>query len=134
MLINREDIVFATCNQLASLISEDWENQTKEVSEALACLRLFDEPGELHIGPDFITNPIRMMPLDREPESIRIANLLMTYKSITNNLKVVMKHSDGWETENSDTLKKEIISRISDYEKEINRIITPVFAEVTVKL
>jgi hypothetical protein len=34
-----------------------------------------------------------------------------------------MKHSDGWETPDSDTIKKEVISRISNYEDEVKKLL-----------
>lgn len=127
-MIDREEITFATCNQLAQLISSDWDqNQPEEVKAALEALSPLDEPGEIFYGvPINGVNPLRLTPSEKEPESIRNSRKLIELKIVINIFKLIMKHSDAWETPDSDTIKKEVIARISNYEDDVKKLTTPV--------
>ena len=127
-MINREDLVFAACSQLAGLISSDWEtNKPEEVQEALSALSPLDEPGEIYYGNIINGLPqLKLSPSEAELESIKKVRKLIELQMVTNIFKLVMKHSDGWETSDSDVIKKEIVARISDYESEYKKLIEPV--------
>ena len=135
-MVNREDLVFATCYQLAGLISSDWDiNQPEEVKDALEALRPLDEPGEIWNGPPIPGLPnIKLLPTEIEPESIWRVRKLFELQIAANIFRIVMKHSDGWNTPDSDTIKKEIIARISDYDTEAKAIIEPVLATCNITL
>ena len=125
-MIDREEISFATCYQLAQLISSDWENPPEEVKYAIDALTPLDEPGEVFYGvPISGSNPLHLTPSEKEPESIRRNRKVVELKIVVNILKLIMKQSDGWETPDSDVIKKEVLSRISNYEYELKNILTP---------
>jgi hypothetical protein len=124
--MTREDLTFATCYQLAQLISEDWENQPSEVKHAIYLLKPIDEPGELFWGVPPIVNPLKLAASEREPDSIRLNRKLYELEVVSKCFKLIIEHSDQWQTQNSDDLKKEIISRVKEYEEEIISISKPV--------
>lgn len=126
-MIDREDLTFATCNQLASIISLDWEeNQPEEITGVLKGLAMIDEPGE---GPGGLllglSNLLQLSTLDTEPSCVRKSKTLAELKLAIAVLKSVMELSDSWNTKDSDTIKKEVISRISRYEDEKRTITDP---------
>lgn len=127
-MIDREDLTFATCNQLAQIISSDWDQtQPEEIKAAVEALAPLDEPGEVFCGVSINTTaPIKLTPSETEPESIRNSRRIIELKIAINIFKVIMQHSDAWETPDSDTIKKEVIARISTYEDAIKTLLTPV--------
>jgi arylamine N-acetyltransferase len=124
--MDREDLVFATCYQLAQLIAEDWEDQPEAVSMAIDMLKPIDWPGEVFWGVAPTVNPLELTPTEKEPDSIRKKRRLYETKIVCQCFKVIMKHADHWETKFSDDLKKEIISRIDEFTKDIQNISRPV--------
>lgn len=133
-MIDREDLVFATCYQLAQIISMDWEDQPMEVTKAIAGLEPIDEPGSIRFGIPLMFNPLNLTLSEKEPDSIYRTNRFVDLKTATDNFKKIMEHSDGWQTEDSETIKKEIISRITTYEKDAEKILTPMSVSCHVKL
>lgn len=126
-MIDREDLVFATCYQLAELISTDWDNQPVEIKQALAALEPTDEPGETLFGvPLSGTNPLQLTLSEKEPESIQRRRKLVELTAVANIFKVIMKHSDEWVTKDSDTIKLEVAARIANYERDVKTLTTPV--------
>jgi hypothetical protein len=126
-MIDREDLVFATCYQLAEIISSDWETQPEEVSKAIELLKPMDEPGEPYYGgPLDGVCPIRLTASETEPEVFRKSRKLIELKVVISLFKIIMKYSDGWQTEDSDTIQKEIVSRIVNYESQYKSLTTPV--------
>ena len=125
-MLKREDLVFATCYQLAQLTSDDWDDPPSEVSEAIRAVSPIDEPGEISFRRALIANPLSLTGSETEPYNYRVTCKLLDLKLVSGLFKIIMKYSDGWETKNSDIIKKEIVSRISDYEKQIKEIVTPV--------
>lgn len=121
-MMDREDLVFATCYQLAQLIADDWDDQPSVVSEALDMLKPIDWPGEVFCGVSPTVNPLELTPTEKEPESLRKRRKLYETKVVCQCFKVILKHSDKWQTKYSDDLKKEIISRIDEYTKEIENL------------
>jgi hypothetical protein len=125
-MINREDLVFATCYQLAELISSDWDDPPEEVKTAIGNLSDIDEPGESFHNTGGAGKFLKLTPSEKEPESIRKTNRFIELKIAISNFKKIIHHSDGWNTSDSDTIKKEIIARINDYDSEAKAIVTPV--------
>ena len=126
-MIERETLVFATCYQLAQLISSDWENQPEEVSDAIEALGPIDEPGETLHGISVTSgNPMQLTPSEKEPESVRNRRKALELYAVTNIFKLIMKYSDSWNTADSDVIKLEITARIADYDREYKKIVTPV--------
>jgi len=126
-MIEREDLVFATCYQLAQLISSDWDNRPEEVTEAIEALTPIDEPGETLYGiPLGSSNPMQLTPSEKEPESVRKRRRAIELLAVTSIFRAIMKHSDSWNTTDSDIIKLEITARISDYDREYKAITTPV--------
>ncbi len=125
-MINREDLVFATCYQLAQIISSDWEPQSEEVKMALEALTPIDEPGETLWGTSVNgQNPLKLHPYETEPEGFRTTRKVFESKMVIIILSLIMKHSDGWETNDSDIIKKEILARIANYEADIKKLTAP---------
>ena len=125
MNVDREDIVFATCYQLAQLISSEWEDAPGEVIDAINGLTPIDEPGGIVYGRGPLgssTNPLQLTSSEKEPESVK---KLFELKIVAALFKIIIKHSDGWKTQNAEILKKEIVSRIKNYEEEANSIFKP---------
>ena len=50
---------------------------------------------------------------------------LMTLEIATKAFKTILEYSDLWQTHLSDMLKKEIILRVSDYEKRYKQLVAP---------
>ena len=126
-MINREDIVFATCNQLSQLISDDWGDPPSEIKLALEGLRAFDEPGRGYQGIElFSSNTLNMMPSEKEPEYLIKGRRLYMLRLAITLLSIVMTNSDGWQTNDSDILKRELTSRIANYEEQSKSIVTPI--------
>ena len=128
-MINREDLVFATCYQLAQLISEDWEIPPSEVTLAINALKPVDEPGEVFWGSPPVVNPLSLAGSETEPKTYRDSYVLIQLKLASQLFRIIMEHSDGWQTQDSDTIKKEIVSRIANYESQIKDITAPVSNE-----
>lgn len=123
--MDREDLVFATCHQLAQLIGEDWEDPPEPVSLAIDMIKPIDWPGEVFWGVSPTMNPLELTPSEKEPEAIRKKRRLYESKIICQCFKVIMKHADNWETKFSEDLKKEIVSRIDEFSKDIKRSSQP---------
>lgn len=134
-MITREDLVFATCYQLAAMIASDWENPPGAVTEALEKLGKISEPdGEDH-GVAILAKGIPLLQLksyETEPEVIRNLKRLFALKAVIDLIRIVQHHSDGWNTEHSDKFKKELILRTNNYEDEIKQIIgtKPEYCEI----
>jgi hypothetical protein len=45
-------------------------------------------------------------------------------------MKMVLSNSDGWKTPKADMLKKELVSRIKDYERRTRDLTRPVLEPV----
>ena len=123
--MNREDLVFATCHQLAQIVSDDWEDRPPEITTTIKLLEPVDEPGEPFRGPSLVNNPLSLTLSEKEPEHYRIHMRLMQLTTINKLFSIILKYSDGWETKNSDVIKREIISRIADYERQSKELTTP---------
>ena len=125
-MIAREDLCFATCYQLGQMISADWPNPPAEVSAAIDALIPIDEPGEPSFGmPVMGANPLKLTTSESEPSSMRIFRTMMELEYVVRVLKVIVHHSDPWITEDSENFKKELNSRIADYETAIKKFSTP---------
>ena len=126
-MIDREDLVFATCYQLAQIISADWENQPAEVVGAIETLEPIDDPSEPLVGSfGTLSNPVPLEPSEKEPEFYRNRREYSVLNLAAQEFKTIMKFSDSWETADSETIKKEIIARIKKYEERAKHITTPV--------
>jgi len=125
-MVNREDLLFATCYQLGQMISEDWDNHPSEVSAAIAALTPIDEPGEPSFGMPVVgMNPLKLTTSESEPKSMLVYRTVVELQYAINVLKIIVHFSDSWETENSENFKKELNSRILDYESTIKKLTTP---------
>jgi hypothetical protein len=124
-MIDREDLTFATCYQLTQIIADDWEDRPSAVTDFINILKPIDEPGEIIWGTPLLSDLARLGASETEPEIIQKCRKNVERKIISECLKNIMKYSDGWETPDSDVIKKEIIARISNYEKEIKKDSTP---------
>ena len=102
----REDLVFATCHQLAGAIKGDWDDAFKndEVFRAIKVLEACDEPD---------TNIDNKM--------LQVALIKLSIES----MKVILQHADGWTTEEADIIKKEIVYRVRTYERRITQLTSP---------
>ena len=121
---SREDLVFATCDQLAGYIKEELEEvDTESIRGCLVLLSLIRDPEE------GITNYVNLLPEKIRPQfqaaisdEHRIIQLLALAKE---SLKFILPVFDKVKTENSEALKKEIMLRITNYEYEFKRRNTP---------
>ena len=113
-MLDRDDLVFATCYQLVGMIKDDWEDgRPEDVDSALACLSKVDEPESIS---------------EHKPGKIVALQLC------ADSFKTVLAHSDGWKTTNADMLKKEMISRIKEYEQRIKVLSGPVLDAGSIEL
>jgi nickel-dependent lactate racemase len=125
-MIDRDDLTFATCYQIAGEIKEDWTDrpvpvdspvdQLAPIDQALGVLSLFNEPEEV---VDTFHEPLKQVPL-----------LVIICQA----LKVILIESDSWKTQTADMMKKEIVSRIKEYERRIKELTEPVLAPVSISL
>ena len=106
-MINREDLLFATCYQLAEMIRDDWDEIPAEADRALMLMRPIDEPDDTFIGGGVEeTSELSLKCYEIEPEALTKLKKIRSLHVVIGLLKKVMKHSDGWNTKNSDSFKK----------------------------
>jgi len=115
-MIDRDDLTFATCYQLAGEIREEWEDRPEDVDKALVILSMINEPEDIY---DTFHEPLKQIPM------------LMV---ICEALKCILINSDGCKSPGADMLKKEIVTRIKDYERRVKSLTDPVFDPVYVRL
>ena len=122
-MISREDLVFATVYQLAEMIREDWEDRSAEVDFCLQMLRPIDEPDGSFIGAGLDDmSQLKLKAYETMPESVTTKRRLQSLIGVIKMFQIVLKYSDGWNTEDSVKLKKELNLRINNYEDEIKQI------------
>ena len=114
-MLDRDDLTFATCYQLAGEIREEWEERPAQVSQALVVLDNFHEPDYIY---------------DHTQKLQRLA----ACRVIAEAIKLILTHSDSWKTVKADMIKKELISRIKEYEKQIDEFVNPRIEQVSVRL
>ena len=115
-MLDREDITFATCYQLAGEIREQWVDRPVEVSYALNWLSQINEPEDIF---DTFHEPAKQVPL------------LMDLCKV---LEFVLINSDGWQSQSAEMIKKELVQRIKEYGRRSNEITEPSFEAIYIKL
>jgi len=135
-MITREDMRFATCFQLAQMIAADWDNWPAAVLESIKRLSYFDDPNEPISGAGLngMAFGLKLKSYEVEPESINNAKRLLILLSVVKDLRVILGHSDGWQTELSEKFKKELNLRINEYENQTKQITTEEPARCEIKL
>ena len=134
-MITREDMRFATCHQLAAMIVDDWDNWPSAVIDASVRLSCVNEPDGSFVGTGLNGLPsIKLEAGESEPKSIQTAKRLFALNAVSHDLRLILKHSDGWHTELSDKFKKELTLRVKEYEDDIKRITDPVVTGCEIKL
>ena len=111
-MLDRDDLTFATCFQLAGEIREEWEERPEDVDKALVVLTYTNEPEDVI---DTFREPLLQVPV------MQVLSAAM---------KMVLSTSDGWKTPKADMLKKELVSRIKDYERRTRDLTRPVLEPV----
>jgi hypothetical protein len=143
--MDRDDLAFATVHQLAGLIESDWDRDTRkeESSQALHLLSMVDEPDSedgrtlsvaaLKLGitvfkcsvPETLEQVLSLLktvpPNSPYGKSLRIATLNICVQAF----KLVLVHSDGWKSDEADMIKKEVASRIRQYERRASDLTKP---------
>ena len=121
--MDRETLIYATGAQLAGLIADDWDEETRppEVATALALLSQFKEDPE---DTALIRNDSDLVSSDLPKHLIRAQKIAYVSATLAS-CSCLLKHSDGWQTPNSGDLKKEITSRIRYYEKKLSEYQNP---------
>ncbi len=131
-MIDREDLTFATVYQLAGEIKTYWEGSRPEiVDQALAIMSLIEEPESTMItkgGGLVVTFG------EEESTAVKKARLGINYTITLNALKTVIAQSDDWNTKEAINIKKELVSRIKDYEQKIKKLVEPSPITCEVKL
>jgi len=113
-MLDREDLIFATCHQLAGEIESDWDQDMPVVVQAsLVVLHTIDEP---------------------ETVSDNKVVIMAALHAVAETFKVVMAHSDAWRGPNSGMLKKEIVMRVKDYESRYKELASPVLGNCSIEL
>lgn len=111
-MLDRDDLTFATCYQIAGEIKEDWdEGRSETVDSALAGLFFLHEP-------EYIVDTTSIAPLDR-------ARYMAVLETLASMFKVILANADGWQTPTADMVKKEMICRVKDYEYIIKTLSGP---------
>jgi hypothetical protein len=122
-MITREDMRFATCFQLATMIADDWDGWPSAIKDTFERLSHIDEPDGTFVGGGVTGMQLPMLKAwECEPESITNIKRLLSLSAVTKELRTILHHSDGWKTELSDKFKKELNLRIFEYEKQIKQL------------
>jgi hypothetical protein len=112
-MLDRNDLTFATCYQLAGEIKEDWEEGRPEiVDRALKALHMLHEPA--YISDTSSNDP------EESAKYMAILDMIADY------FKVILANSDEWKTQKADMIKKELVSRVKEYERIIKTRSSPV--------
>lgn len=125
-MVNREELVFAACYQLASAIVEAWDNIPAHIAEALDGLQDIDEPGESLRSTFFTVSPafLDLSVSEAEPESFRRRRRLNEARIAVEVFTLVLNNSADWNDADAETYKKELRKRVSDYTDIITKITT----------
>ena len=122
-MITRESLLFATCYQLSRLIADDWEDRPSAINTALDLLKPIDEPDGALWGVGLHgANRGELKPYETEPEHVRKRNTVIGLNTVLKAISIINEHSCGWQTDDSDNLKKELALRKHDYEKELRKL------------
>jgi hypothetical protein len=104
--MDRDDLVFATCHQIGGLIKESWDDALSHdaVYGGLILLTAVDDPD---------TN--------MDNKALTIAKLELAIRAF----KAIISYSDDWKDDEAEMLKKEMLSRIRNYERRSKQLTRP---------